>query len=176
MKSILARLAPGFFVTLGAIALGFFCMAKAQNKSETPAATPPAASQASNSYAAEAPVQRHQEQLLVCGACGAQLRAPQVVMVAAPVNGERHDYRQSYAPRPAAYATDAYYPEPATTQVVYVEREASPYSYAPAYYGRGYVNEAPCVDPFTEIRVNPIPFYPGQQRARFAIPQHVHRN
>lgn len=48
----------------------------------------------------------------------------------------------------------------AAPRVVYVVvREADVIRYAPAYYGPQYYNAEPlCTDPFTEIRVNPIPW------------------
>lgn len=154
MKALIRKLVPGVVATLVATALGMFCMARAQAKASAPVDV--SAQVATSNYAAAAPVYNQPpaapvQQILVCGVCGAQLQQPQAVMVAAPVDGRRgyaqQLERREYQP--------AYYPEPVCEQ---------PIAYAPAYYQRPI-----SVDPFQEVRVNPIPF-PYQTRAVYAAP------
>jgi hypothetical protein len=104
-------------------------------------------------------------QILVCGVCGAQLAQPQVVMVAEPINGGRG----RYVPR-EAYATDGYYPEAAYYPEPAYCPAPPPIAYAPAYYENRFS------DPFSEVRVNPIP-YPVEYAPRGRLvrgQEHIH--
>lgn len=159
MKALIRKLIPGVFATLAFTALAMFCMARAQAKASAPVDV--AAQVGPSNYAAAAPVYNQVppapvQQILVCGVCGAQLQAPQAVMVAAPVDG-----RRGYAPQlERREYQPAYYPEPVCEQ---------PIAYAPAYYQRPI-----SVDPFQQVRVNPIPF-PYETRAVYAPPSgHMH--
>lgn len=157
MKSLIRKLIPGVVATLVATALGMYCMASAQMKATTPgdgaqpaAQSPYAAAPVYNQAPSQAP-----QQIMVCGVCGARLQPPQVVMVAQGYPDERP--RQARAEYSERYAVDACYPQAAAACV-------EPVAYAPAYYQRPL-----SVDPFSEIRVNPIPF-PYQTRAVYAPP------
>lgn len=160
MKTLIRKLIPGVVATLLATALGMYCMARAQDKATAaPAAAPNYAAAPSYAQPSAAPA----PQLMVCGVCGAQLQQPQVVMIAPgyPDQPRPHQARAEY---PERYAVDAYYPQAAAC--------VEPVAYAPAYYQRPL-----SADPFSEIRVNPIPF-PYQTRAIYSPPPgrgHGHR-
>lgn len=146
MKSIFAKFAPGVFL-VAAVMLAFaFGNLNAQNpKPELAAPSLPPTAQ---------PNPEAVRQILVCGACGAQLEAPRPVMIAAPV---------ARAAMPASYYAGDCLESPYTDRRGIV--------WAPAYYGQYVAQPTSGSALFGDYRVNPIPLPTGG----VAYTQHRHR-
>lgn len=152
MKTILLKLLPGVLAVVAVCAV--VGIVKTNSNAATVAGPAPSYAQPSAPDERDAPGRGRSSSVtihadprpddcgdgaILCGACGASLtRAGEVI-----------DYGHA---SPQGYARQA------GERVVYVQA-AEPVLLAPAYYGPQYYNpQATAIDPFCEVRVNPIPY------------------